>query len=381
MRKLFTSESVTEGHPDKLCDYISDSVLDSYLEKDQNSRVACETVAGKGEIIVTGEITSKAEGIDIEKIVRQAIKEVGYDNSDTDIDYRTCKIHLNISKQSPDIALGVDKSLEQKEGENLESEGAGDQGIMFGYACRETENLMPMPIYLAHKLAKKLTEVRKNGEIEYLRPDGKTQVTVEYEDGKPVRIDTIVVSTQHEASVDLETLKKDIKNKVIDTVVPKELLDEKTKYYINPTGRFVIGGPLGDSGLTGRKIIVDTYGGYARHGGGAFSGKDATKVDRSACYMARHLAKNIVANNYAEKCEIQLSYAIGVAKPISIYVETFGTATIPENEIVEKIYNKFDLTPRGIINYLQLQKPIYRQTTNYGHFGKENLPWEKIVKF
>lgn len=381
MRKLFTSESVTEGHPDKLCDYISDSVLDSYLEKDPNSRVACETVAGKGEIIVTGEITSKAEGIDIEKIVRQAIKEVGYDNSDTDIDYRTCNVHLNISKQSPDIALGVDKSLEQKEGENLESEGAGDQGIMFGYACRETESLMPMPIYLAHKLAKKLTEVRKNGEIEYLRPDGKTQVTVEYEDGKPVRIDTIVVSTQHEASVDLETLKKDIKNKVIDTVVPKELLDEKTKYYINPTGRFVIGGPLGDSGLTGRKIIVDTYGGYARHGGGAFSGKDATKVDRSACYMARHLAKNIVANNYAEKCEIQLSYAIGVAKPISIYVEKFGTATIPENEIVEKIYNKFDLTPRGIINYLQLQKPIYRQTTNYGHFGKENLPWEKIVKF
>ena len=381
MRKLFTSESVTEGHPDKLCDYISDSVLDSYLEKDPNSRVACETVAGKGEIIVTGEITSKAEGIDIEKIVRQAIKEVGYDNSDTDIDYRTCKVHLNMSKQSPDIALGVDKSLEQKEGENLESEGAGDQGIMFGYACRETENLMPMPIYLAHKLAKKLTEVRKNGEIEYLRPDGKTQVTVEYENGKPVRIDTIVVSTQHEASVDLEILKKDIKNKVIDTVVPEKLLDEKTKYYINPTGRFVIGGPLGDSGLTGRKIIVDTYGGYARHGGGAFSGKDATKVDRSACYMARHLAKNIVANNYSEKCEIQLSYAIGVAKPISIYVETFGTATIPENEIVEKIYNKFDLTPRGIINYLQLQKPIYRQTTNYGHFGKENLPWEKIVKF
>ena len=381
MKKLFTSESVTEGHPDKLCDYISDSVLDSYLEKDPNSRVACETVAGKGEIIVTGEITSKAEGIDIEKIVRQAIKEIGYDNSNTDIDYRTCKVHLNISKQSPDIALGVDKSLEQKEGENLESEGAGDQGIMFGYACRETKDLMPMPIYLAHKLAKKLTEVRKNGEIKYLRPDGKTQVTVEYENEKPVRIDTIVVSAQHEESANLETLKKDIKEKVIDTVVPKELLDEKTKYYINPTGRFVIGGPLGDSGLTGRKIIVDTYGGYARHGGGAFSGKDATKVDRSACYMARHLAKNIVANNYAEKCEIQLSYAIGVAKPISIYVETFGTATIPESEIIEKIYNKFDLTPRGIINYLQLQKPIYRQTTNYGHFGKENLPWEKIVKF
>ena len=380
MRKLFTSESVTEGHPDKLCDYISDSVLDSYLEKDPNSRVACETVAGKREIIVTGEITSKAEGIDIEKIVRQAIKEVGYDNSDTDIDYRTCKIHLNISKQSPDIALGVDKSLEQKEGESLESEGAGDQGIMFGYACRETESLMPMPIYLAHKLAKKLTEVRKNGEIEYLRPDGKTQVTVEYEDGKPVRIDTIVVSTQHEASVDLETLKKDIKNKVIDTVVPKELLDEKTKYYINPTGRFVIGGPLGDSGLTGRKIIVDTYGGYARHGGGAFSGKDATKVDRSAAYIARHIAKNIVANGYADKCEIQLSYAIGIEEPLSIYVNTFGTNKIEEEEIISKIKDKFDLTPGGIIKYLDLQKPIFAKTTNYGHFGKDYLPWEKIIE-
>ena len=380
MRKLFTSESVTEGHPDKLCDFISDSVLDSYLAKDENARVACETVAGKGEIIITGEITSTAEGIDIEQIVRNAIKEVGYDNSELDIDYRTCKINVNISKQSPDIALGVDKSLEDKEGEEVSSEGAGDQGIMFGFATDETENFMPMPIYLAHKLSKRLTEVRKENIIDYLRPDGKTQVTVEYEDNKPVRVHTIVLSTQHNADVDLEILKKDIKEKVINKVVPNELLDENTKYYINPTGRFVIGGPLGDSGLTGRKIIVDTYGGYARHGGGAFSGKDPSKVDRSACYMARHLAKNIVANGYAKKCEIQLSYAIGVAKPISIYVDTFNTATIPESEIVEKINKKFDLTPRGIINYLKLQKPIYKQTTNYGHFGKENLEWEKVVK-
>ncbi len=380
MRKLFTSESVTEGHPDKLCDFISDSILDSYLAKDENARVACETVAGKGEILITGEITSTAEGIDIEQIVRNAIKEVGYDNSELDIDYKTCKININISKQSPDIALGVDKSLEDKEGEEVSSEGAGDQGIMFGFATDETENFMPMPIYLAHKLSKRLTEVRKQNIIDYLRPDGKTQVTVEYEDNKPVRVHTIVLSTQHNADVDLETLKKDIKEKVINYVVPNELLDEDTKYYINPTGRFVIGGPLGDSGLTGRKIIVDTYGGYARHGGGAFSGKDPSKVDRSACYMARHLAKNIVANGYAKKCEIQLSYAIGVAKPISIYVDTFNTATIPENEIVEKINKKFDLTPRGIINYLKLQKPIYKQTTNYGHFGKENLEWEKVVK-
>ncbi|MCI8641289.1 MAG: methionine adenosyltransferase [Clostridia bacterium] len=380
MRKLFTSESVTEGHPDKLCDFISDSVLDSYLAEDENARVACETVAGKGEIIITGEITSKAEGIDIEKIVRNTIKEVGYDNSELDIDYRTCKISVNISKQSPDIALGVDKSLEDKEGEDVASEGAGDQGIMFGFATDETENFMPMPIYLAHKLSKRLTEVRKQNIIDYLRPDGKTQVTVEYEGNTPVRVHTIVLSTQHNADVDLETLKKDIKEKVINYVVPNELLDENTKYYINPTGRFVIGGPLGDSGLTGRKIIVDTYGGYARHGGGAFSGKDPSKVDRSACYMARHLAKNIVANGYAKKCEIQLSYAIGVAKPISIYVDTFNTSTIPENEIVDKINEKFDLTPRGIINYLKLQNPIYKQTTNYGHFGKENLEWEKIVK-
>lgn len=379
MKRLFTSESVTEGHPDKLCDYISDSILDSFLEKDENSRVACETVAGKGEIFITGEITSKAE-VDIEKVVRQAIKEVGYDNSEIDMDYRTCKIIISLSKQSPDIALGVDKSLETKKGEGIESEGAGDQGLMFEFACDETKELMPLPISLAHRLAKRLSEVRKQKIISYLRPDGKVQVTIEYNDGKPVRVDTIVISTQHDSDVDLDVLKKDIKDKVIKEIVPKELLDEKTKYYINPTGRFVIGGPLGDSGLTGRKIIVDTYGGYARHGGGAFSGKDATKVDRSAAYMARFLAKNIVANGYAKKCEIQFAYSIGVAKPVSIYIDTFGTNTIPEEEIVDKIKSKFDLTPRGIIEYLDLKKPIYRKTTNYGHFGKEDLSWEKVIK-
>ena len=378
-KRLFTSESVTEGHPDKLCDYISDSILDSFLEKDENSRVACETVAGKGEIFITGEITSKAE-VDIEKVVRQAIKEIGYDNSEIDMDYRTCKIIISLSKQSPDIALGVDKSLETKKGEGIESEGAGDQGLMFGFACDETKELMPLPISLAHRLAKRLSEVRKQKIISYLRPDGKVQVTIEYNDGKPVRVDTIVISTQHDSDVDLDVLKKDIKDKVIKEIVPKELLDEKTKYYINPTGRFVIGGPLGDSGLTGRKIIVDTYGGYARHGGGAFSGKDATKVDRSAAYMARFLAKNIVANGYAKKCEIQFAYSIGVAKPVSIYIDTFGTNAIPEEEIVDKIKSKFDLTPRGIIEYLDLKKPIYRKTTNYGHFGKEDLSWEKVIK-
>ena len=376
----FTSESVTEGHPDKLCDYISDSILDAYLEKDPNARIACETVAGKGEIFITGEITSIAEEINIEKIVRQAIKEIGYDNSKTEIDYKTCKITTNISKQSTDIAQGVDKSLETKKGENIISEGAGDQGIMFGYACDETEELMPLPISLAHKLAKRLTKVRKEQILDYLRPDGKTQVTVEYENEKPKRIHTIVVSTQHLEKIDLQRLREDIHDKVIDEVIPKELLDNETKYYINPTGRFVIGGPMGDSGLTGRKIIVDTYGGYSRHGGGAFSGKDPTKVDRSASYMARHIAKNIVANKLAKRCEIQLSYAIGVAKPISIYINTFGTNTIPEEEIIEKINKKFDLTPRGIINYLELQRPIYRKTTNYGHFGKPDLPWEKIIK-
>ena len=381
MKKLFTSESVTEGHPDKLCDYISDSILDSYLEKDKNSRVACETIASKGEIIITGEITSKAQDINIEKVVRDTIKEIGYDNKDIDLDYKTCDIHINISEQSPDIAIGVNKSLEEKEGEDIISEGAGDQGIMFGFACNETENFMPMPIYLAHKLSKRLTEVRKQNIIDYLRPDGKTQVTVEYDGNKPVRVDTIVVSTEHNANVSLEKVRKDVKEYVINAVIPSKLIDEKTKYYINPTGRFVIGGPLGDSGLTGRKIIVDTYGGYSRHGGGAFSGKDATKVDRSASYMARFLAKNIVANGFANKCEIQLSYAIGVAKPISIYIDTFGTAKISEGKIIKSINDKFNLTPRGIINFLNLQEPIYKQTTNYGHFGKDELPWEKIIEW
>lgn len=380
MKKLFTSESVTEGHPDKLCDYISDSILDSYLKKDKNARVACETVAGKGEIYITGEITSTAN-VDIEKVVRNTIKEVGYENSEYDIDYRTCSIKINLSKQSPDIAQGVDKSLEDKEGENIESEGAGDQGIMFGYACNETEELMPLPITLAHKLAKRLAQVRKENIINYLRPDGKVQVTVEYDDELPKRVDTIVISTQHLPEVDIQNLKKDVIEKVIKSTVPNKLLDNNTKYFINPTGRFVIGGPLGDSGLTGRKIIVDTYGGFARHGGGAFSGKDATKVDRSASYMARFIAKNIVANGYAKRCEIQLAYSIGVAKPVAIYVNTFGTNTISEEEIVNKINDRFDLTPRGIINYLDLQKPIYRLTTNYGHFGKENLTWEKIIEF
>ena len=389
MKHYFTSESVTEGHPDKLCDYISDSILDECLKQDKNSRVAAETVAGKGEIYVTGEITTAAD-IDIESIVRNAIKEIGYDNSKTDIDYRTCKITINMSKQSPDIALGVDKSYEAKMSEDknnkedsdaIKSEGAGDQGLMFGFACDETENYMPLPIYLAHALSKKLTSVRKNNEIRGLRPDGKVQVTVEYEENTPIRIDAIVVSTQQEADKDIETLRKEIKEKVIMPTIPETLLDSKTKYYINPTGRFVIGGPLGDSGLTGRKIIVDTYGGYSRHGGGAFSGKDPTKVDRSASYMARFLSKNVVANGYAHKCEIQLSYAIGVAEPISIYVETFGTENIPREEIVKKIKTTFDLTPRGIINYLDLQRPIYRKTTNYGHFGKNDLPWENIIKF
>ena len=378
MRYLFTSESVTEGHPDKLCDYISDSVLDECLKQDKNSRVACETLASKGEVYITGEITTNAN-INIEQIARNAIKEIGYNNANIDIDYKTCKIIVNISKQSSDIAMGVDKSLEDKEGENANSEGAGDQGMMFGFACDETENYMPLPIDLAHKLAKKLTSVRKSKEIRGLRPDGKVQVTVEYDDGKPLRIDTIVLSTQHVDGKDIEELRKEVKEKIIYKVIPKNLIDSNTKYYINPTGRFVIGGPLGDSGLTGRKIIVDTYGGYARHGGGAFSGKDPTKVDRSASYMARFLAKNIVANWYARKCEIQLSYAIGVAKPVSIFVDTFGTETIPVSAIINKV-EKFDLTPRGIINYLDLQRPIYKLTTNYGHFGKDNLPWEKVVK-
>ena len=364
----FTSESVTEGHPDKLCDLISDSILDEYLKQDENSRVAVETFASKNKITIAGQVTSNGE-VDIEKLTREIIKEVGFDNEETDMDYRTCDIDINITKQSADIAMGVDVG------------GAGDQGIMFGYATDETENYMPYAIDLAHKLSKKLTKVRKLGEIPYLRPDGKTQVTVEYEDEIAKRIDTILISTQHLNNVLIDKLKEDLIEKVIKKVIPLDMIDEKTKIYVNPTGRFVIGGPLGDTGLTGRKIIVDTYGGFSRHGGGAFSGKDATKVDRSAAYMARFLAKNIVANGYAKKCEIQIAYSIGVAKPVSIYVDTFGTNTIPEEEIIKKIEEKFDLTPRGIINYLELQKPIYRKTTNYGHFGKQDLTWERIVEF
>ena len=379
MKYFFTSESVTEGHPDKLCDYISDSILDSYLEKDKNARVACETVAGKNTIFITGEITSTAN-IDIENVTRNAIKEIGYFGSNIDIDFKTCSIISNISKQSPDIALGVDNSLETKEGKKAKTEGAGDQGIMFGFACDETKELMPLSISLAHKISKRLADVRKQKILDYIGADGKTQVTIEYDDDKPLRVDAIVVSIQHKSEITQKQIQNDIKRFVIDEIIPKKLLDENTKYFINPTGRFVIGGPLGDSGLTGRKIIVDTYGGYARHGGGAFSGKDPTKVDRSASYMARHIAKNIVANKLARKCEIQLSYAIGVAEPISIYINTYGTNTISEEEIVKKIKSKFDLTPRGIINYLDLQRPIYRETTNYGHFGKENLPWEKVIE-
>ena len=367
MKYFFTSESVTEGHPDKLCDYISDSILDECLTQDKNSRVAVETMASGNCITIAGQITSNAQ-LNIEKLVRSKIKEIGYDNKNTDMDFRTCKIDIEISKQSLDIAQGVDLG------------GAGDQGIMFGYACDETENYMPYAINVAHKLSKKLAEVRKNKIIPYLRPDGKVQVTVEYEDSRPIRIETILISTQHLDSVSLEQIEKDIKSYVINPVIEKEMIDEKTKIYINPTGRFVVGGPLGDTGLTGRKIIVDTYGGYSRHGGGAFSGKDPTKVDRSAAYMLRHIAKNIVAHNYARKCEIQISYAIGKKEPTSIYIDTFRTETIDKQELIKKINKTFDLTPQGIINYLNLKDIRYTDTTNYGHFGKENLPWEKIVK-
>ena len=367
MKQYFTSESVTEGHPDKLCDLISDSILDECLKQDSNSRVAVETFASGNTITIAGQITTKAE-FNVENLVREVIKEIGYDNENLDMDYRTCKIDINITKQSPDIAMGVDIG------------GAGDQGIMFGYASNETENYMPYAIDMAHKLAKRLTEVRKNRVIPYLRPDGKVQVTVEYEESKPKRIETILISTQHNAEISQEELKKDITEKVIKAVVQSNMMDENTNIYINPTGRFVIGGPLGDTGLTGRKIIVDTYGGYARHGGGAFSGKDASKVDRSAAYMLRHIAKNIVANGYAGKCEIQVSYAIGMKEPLSIYVNTFGTATKTDEELARLIREKFDLTPNGIIEYLDLKKPIYTKTTNYGHFGKEELAWERIIK-
>ncbi len=364
---FFTSESVTEGHPDKLCDYISDTILDECLKQDKDSRVAVETFASNNLITIAGQITTNAT-INVEQIARDRIKEIGFDNSKTDMDYRTCKINVDITKQSPDIALGVDTG------------GAGDQGIMFGYASDETEEYMPYAIWAAHKLARKLTLVRKTGEIPYLRPDGKTQVTVEYEGDIPKRIETILISTQHLADVDIKTLKEDITQKVIKEVIPEKMIDENTKIYINPTGRFVIGGPLGDTGLTGRKIIVDTYGGYAKHGGGAFSGKDASKVDRSATYMLRHIAKNLVANGYAKKCEIQISYAIGMQQPLSICVNTFGTSSKSEEELVELIKEKFDLTPNGIIDYLGLKEPIYCKTTNYGHFGKSDLPWEKIIK-
>ena len=363
----FTSESVTEGHPDKLCDTISDAILDAYIKQDKNSRVAVETFASGNEITIAGQVTSKGK-VDIEELVRNKIKTVGFDNANIDMDYKTCNIHINITKQSQDIALGVDIG------------GAGDQGIMFGYASDETKEYMPLAINVAHQLARRLTQVRKDGIIKYLRPDGKTQVTVEYEDDKPKRIETILISAQHNPEVEQETLIKDIKEKVINAIIPRKMMDEKTKIYINPTGRFVIGGPLGDTGLTGRKIIVDTYGGYARHGGGAFSGKDPSKVDRSAAYMLRYIAKNIIANGYAKKCELQISYAIGMKEPLSICINTFGTATIPENEIIELIRNKFDLTPDGIIRYLDLKQPIYEKTTNYGHFGKKDLPWEQIIK-
>ena len=383
---LFTSESVTEGHPDKVCDQISDAILDEFLTKYPQSRVAAETTVTTGMALVCGEITSDCY-VDIPSVVRNTIKNIGYvEGEGGGFNFNTCAVLTSIDEQSCDIAGGVNKAFESRDNNantsitETEDIGAGDQGIMFGFACNETPELMPLPISLAHKLSKRLADVRKQGLVHYLRPDGKVQVTVEYEDDKPVRIDTVVVSTQHEENVDLEVLKKDIKEKVINIVIDEELLDENTKYFINPTGRFVIGGPLGDTGLTGRKIIVDTYGGFSRHGGGAFSGKDATEVDRSGSYMARYIAKNIVANGLAKKCEIQISYAIGVAKPVSIFVDTFGTASVSDEKIIEIINNNFDLTPRGIINTLNLEQPIYAETTNYGHFGKEHLPWEKILK-
>ena len=363
----FTSESVTEGHPDKLCDYISDSILDAYLEKDKNARVAVETFASGNRITIAGQISANGE-VDIEELVRQKVKEIGFDNEETDMDYRTCKIDIDITRQSPDIALGVDIG------------GAGDQGIMFGYACKDTEEYMPYAISMAHKLAKRLTEVRKENIINYLRPDGKTQVTVEYEDDIPKRIETILISTQHLDGISQEKIKQDIEKEDIRKVVPENMIDNNTKIYVNPTGRFVIGGPLGDTGLTGRKIIVDTYGGYSRHGGGCFSGKDPSKVDRSSAYMLRHIAKNLVANGYCKKCEIQIAYAIGMKEPLSIYINTFGTGTKSEEELVNLVRESFDLTPDGIIKYLDLKRPIYEKTTNYGHFGKNNMPWEKIIK-
>ncbi len=385
-RRLFTSESVTEGHPDKICDAISDAILDALMAKDPMSRVACETCCTTGIVMVMGEITTKAY-VDIQKLVRETVAEIGYTRAKYGFDANTCGVVVALDEQSSDIAMGVDKALEARENqmsdEQLEAIGAGDQGMMFGYATNETPELMPYPIALAHKLARKLTEVRKNGTLNYLRPDGKTQVTVEYDEaGRPVRLDAVVLSTQHSEDVTQEQIHEDIKKYVFDPVLPGHMVDENTKFFINPTGRFVIGGPHGDSGLTGRKIIVDTYGGYARHGGGAFSGKDCTKVDRSAAYAARYVAKNIVAAGLADKCEIQLSYAIGVAQPTSVMIDTFGTGKLPDEKLVEIVRENFDLRPAGIIKMLDLRRPIYKQTAAYGHFGRDDLDlsWERTDK-
>ncbi len=381
-RRLFTSESVTEGHPDKICDQISDAVLDAIFEQDPQARVACETAVTTGMVLVMGEISTQCY-VDIPKVVRNTIREIGYDRAKFGFDSETCSVLTSIDEQSADIAMGVDKALEAKTGEISEAQiqaiGAGDQGMMFGFACDETPELMPMPITLAHKLSKKLSEVRKDGTLDYLRPDGKSQVTVEYDGDRPVRVDTIVISTQHGPDVSHETIERDMLQFVIKPVIPANLLDANTKYFINPTGRFVVGGPQGDSGLTGRKIIVDTYGGYARHGGGAFSGKDPTKVDRSAAYAARYVAKNIVASGIARKCEVQLAYAIGVAKPVSVLVDTFGTAVIPEEKISELVNKHFDLRPAGIIKTLDLRRPIFKKTAAYGHFGRNDadFTWER----